>query len=59
VVASEHSAPECQLFEYDLHPDGKRVAVSTAKVEGNAADDKVVFMSNFFDYLKKIAPARK
>jgi hypothetical protein len=44
---------------YDLHPDGKRVAVSTAKAEGNSADDKVVFVSNFFEYLQKLAPARK
>jgi serine/threonine-protein kinase len=42
---------------YDLHPDGKRLAAATAQ-DQSGAQDKVVFVSNFFDYLRKIAPAK-
>jgi serine/threonine protein kinase/Tol biopolymer transport system component len=42
---------------YDVHPDGKRVAV--ASNEGEAVQDHVVIMSNFFDYLRTIAPTRR
>ena len=38
---------------YALHPDGKRVAVAAENV--SEVDHTIVFMSNFFDYLKKIA----
>jgi hypothetical protein len=41
---------------YDLHPDGKRVAV--ASNEGETVQDHVVIMSNFFDYLRTIAPLK-
>jgi serine/threonine-protein kinase len=43
---------------YDLHPDGKRLAAVAAS-EGGASQDKLVFVSNFFDYLRKIAPGTK
>jgi serine/threonine-protein kinase len=43
---------------YDLHPDGKRLAVIAAQ-EQSVVQDKVVFMFNFFDYLRKIAPGKK
>ena len=43
-------------FAYDLHPDGKRIA---AAVDRAVVQDHVVFVSNFFDYLRKIAPVRK
>jgi hypothetical protein len=46
---------------YDLHPDGKRLAAATATAPDQDQDgvqDKVVFVSNFFDYLRKIAPAK-
>jgi hypothetical protein len=46
-------------YPYDLHPDGKRLAVIAARDEGRAAQDKVVLVSNFFDYLRKIAPGAK
>ena len=42
---------------YALHPDGKRVAAAAAADEG-VANDKVVFMFNVFDYLRKIAPGK-
>ena len=43
---------------YDLHPDGKRVAAAVIP-DQNVVQDKVVFMFNFFDYLRKIAPVKK
>ena len=44
----------------DLHPDGERVAAAVA-TESQAEDrqDKVVFFFNFFDELRRIAPATK
>ncbi len=43
---------------YDLHPDGQRLAVLAAQDQSNIVQDKVVFVFNFFDYLRKIAPGR-
>ncbi len=43
---------------YDLHPDGKRIA-AVAVQDQAVAQDKVVLMTNFFDYLRKIAPVKK
>ena len=44
---------------YDLHPDGKRVAAAAAQVQADSVQDKVVFVSNFADYLRTIAPGNK
>ncbi len=45
---------------YDLHPDGERVAVLKASVdEAEARRDKVVLIQNFFDELRRVAPAGK
>jgi serine/threonine-protein kinase len=45
---------------YAIHPDGKRLALAAADATGpGTIQDKVVFISNFFDYLNKIAPAKK
>jgi serine/threonine-protein kinase len=43
---------------YDLHPDGKRVAAAADQAQ-NMVHDHVVFVSNFFEYLRAIAPAKK
>jgi serine/threonine-protein kinase len=43
---------------YDLHPDGKQIAAAAVHDE-NVVKDKVVFMFNFFEYLRKIAPVKK
>ncbi len=43
---------------YDLHPDGQRVATSAAP-EQASVQDKVVFIFNFDDYLRTIAPGTK
>ena len=44
---------------YDPHPDGKRVAAAPAQEQGSAVQNHVVFVFNFADYLRKIAPGTK
>jgi len=44
---------------YDLHPDGKRLAALAVQQQGSGIEDKVVFVFNFADYLRKIAPGTK
>jgi hypothetical protein len=44
---------------YDLHPDGTRVATSVAPEQDGRVQDKVVFVFNFGDYLRTIAPGTK
>jgi hypothetical protein len=41
---------------YDLHPDGERVAVLKAAGD-EARRDHVILIQNFFDELRRIAPA--
>ena len=43
----------------DVHPDGKRLVVAAAADQASVVQDKVVFVFNFFDYLRKIAPGPK
>jgi hypothetical protein len=43
---------------FDLHPDGERFAI-TAQTQTGAKQDKIVFLFNFFDELRRIAPATK
>jgi dipeptidyl aminopeptidase/acylaminoacyl peptidase len=47
-----------RLRSFDLHPDGDRVAVATAAEDNGTAakQDKVVFIFNFFDELRRVAP---
>ena len=49
-----------RLRSLDLHPDGERVAAAVAP-EGQTEDrrDKVVFIFNFFDELRRIASATR
>ena len=45
---------------FDLQPDGERFAVAlapAAQTRGDTKQDKVVFIFNFFDELRRIAPA--
>ncbi len=43
---------------FDLHPDGERFAVApAAAAEEGEKRDKVVVILNFFDELRRIAPA--
>ena len=45
---------------FDLHPDGARVALAKAPdIDTAAKQDKVVFILNVFDELRRMAPAKK
>jgi Tol biopolymer transport system component len=44
---------------YDIHPDGKRLALAAARDLASVVQDKVVFVFNFADYLRTIAPGTK
>jgi hypothetical protein len=45
---------------FDLHPDGKRLAVLRAPEEQTGAKrDHVVFIQNFFDELRRLAPPKR
>ena len=42
---------------FDLHPDGDRFALmKVPEAQTGAKNDKVVFIFNFFDELKRMAP---
>jgi hypothetical protein len=49
--------PTTTTSAYDLHPDGTRLATAFSAEPGG--QDKVVFVVNFADYLRKIAPGTK
>jgi Tol biopolymer transport system component len=42
---------------YDLHPDGRRIGATAATGQA-PVQDHVVFVFNFFDYLRKLLPER-
>jgi Tol biopolymer transport system component len=44
---------------FDLHPDGNRVVISGAQADAQAKQDKAVFVFNFFDELRRIAPMKR
>ena len=45
---------------FDLHPDGQRFAVlKAAEQQAVEKRDKVVFIQNFFEELRRVAPAAK
>jgi serine/threonine-protein kinase len=51
--------PRPRLRPFALHPDGKRVAIASAEDPRTAArPDKVVFIFNFFDELRRLAPPK-
>jgi Tol biopolymer transport system component len=51
--------PRSLGWDFDLHPDGERVAMAPV-VEGQVApkQDKAVFVFNFLDELRRLAPAK-
>ena len=52
--------PRSPSRDIDLHPDGERFAVASGSAEANGGkQDKVVFVFNFFDELRRIAPVGK
>jgi hypothetical protein len=44
---------------FDLHPDGERFALAAAPENEAATQDTLVFIFNFFDELRRIAPASR
>ena len=43
---------------FDLHPDGERFALAPVEqAPGGAKQDTLTFIFNFFDELRRIAPA--
>jgi hypothetical protein len=46
-------------WNYALHPDGERFAIARPPEETATKQDKVVFIFNFFDELRRIAPTIK
>jgi Tol biopolymer transport system component len=44
---------------FDLHPDGERIAAGVPSGQAGGKFDKVTFVFNFFDELRRIAPAKK
>ena len=45
---------------FDLHPDGERFAVAASpEPQTETKQDKIVFIFNFFDELRRLAPAGK
>ncbi|HYR42810.1 MAG TPA: hypothetical protein VER98_07305, partial [Terriglobia bacterium] len=44
---------------FDLHPDGERLAVAVATTEAEDKREKVVLIQNFFEELRRIAPVKQ
>jgi serine/threonine-protein kinase len=44
---------------FDLHPDGTRVAIQSVEPTPGEMQDKLTFLFNFFDELRRIAPVTK
>ena len=44
---------------FDLHPDGKRLAMVAEKAQPDVVNDKVVLLFNFFDELNRLLPGKK
>jgi hypothetical protein len=45
---------------FDVHPDGERFAIALAdRAAAGARSDKLVFVLNFFDELRRIASASR
>jgi hypothetical protein len=52
-------APRGPNRMFDLHPDGTRVAVSPVGQTDGMTHDHVIFLFNFLDELRRIAPPAK
>ena len=51
--------PGSTLRMLDLHPDGQRFALATRRETFAVKQDKVIFIFNFFDELRRIAPTTR
>ena len=45
--------------DLDLHPDGARFAIASSEEQSATQQNRVVFVFNFFDELKRIAPGQR
>jgi hypothetical protein len=50
--------PASTMRYFDVRPDGPRFAIAPARTPSLVKQDKVVFIFNFFDELRRIAPVR-
>ena len=48
-----------QVNNFDLHPGGDRVALAPLPQQEPARQDKIVFIFNFFEELRRLAPGSK
>ena len=53
--------PRPRLRPFALHPDGQRIAIAAVEQDPRASikQNKVVFILNFFDELRRLAPPSK
>ena len=54
-----HFTPRPRQRGFDVHPDGDRFALAPFVEPTTTRQDKVVFIFNFFDELRRIAPSTK
>jgi hypothetical protein len=47
------------MRNFDLHPDGDRIAASTRRDAGSSKIDRLRMIVNFFDELHRVAPVTK
>lgn len=52
------SDPGSGVRNFDVHPDGQRV-LAVISPQGDAGRTEVVYVSNFFDELRRLAPVRQ
>ena len=52
------SRPRAPSRDLDLHPDGKRFAIASSEEQPATEQARVVFVFNFFDELRRIAPTK-
>jgi Tol biopolymer transport system component len=48
-----------RIKSYDVHPDGNRIVVAPIPETSSTKQDKVVFVFNFFDELRRLAPPKR
>jgi hypothetical protein len=58
VLPDSRFSPRVVGRSFDLHPDGERFALAKAPV-GEASRNRVTVIFNFFDDLRRIAPASR
>jgi hypothetical protein len=51
--------PRTPSRDLDLHPDGERFALAGTTDQATAKQDKLVFIFNFFDELRRLSPPTK